>query len=496
MADEICRKPGAGEVFGIQGTGMTGDTFGCRPERAVSLMRRRLGWTLFRTRFLPVGSAAFFTCGLIILGGRMLEKNWAPLYSTVLIAIATATALGIAAFKVWRILPNRRKLLIYLEGSVGNSGGLLSAGLEVDLGPWRERIGLIPLPRLRGRVKYSGLAFLAGAVFVGGALWCPVRHFEPKTTVSLHIDDEVAEVLEKLEVIEEETLASADEVTEIRNTVNELQENNDAGNAGRTYELLEKLSRRVEGIGENAAGKLRESTENLTMLSSAMNTLAGLPPDNPLSNEISAEMANAMKKLAENNPELAELMKQAAASGMKLNCPNPETMRKLAESMKNMSKEMREKLARMMKAKLTKCKSCSSGKCGKDGNGYSVDQEALSEWLKQQGMEAACMGVGCGIPGKGGISRGRADAELDLSGNTQDDGGKRRSMQAEGGTDAEQSVVLATFAGPPDPNEEKRTAAAGRLKGGDTVLERRRTRILPEHRAAVEQYFKTKSKQE
>lgn len=494
MADEICRKPGTGEVFGIQGTGMTGDALGCRPEHAVSLMRRRLGWTLFRTRFLPVGSAAFFACGLIILGGRLLEKNWTPLYSTVLIAVAAATALGIAACKVWRVLPDRRKLLVYLEGSVGNSGGLLSAGLEVDLGPWRERIGLIPLPRLRGRVKYSGLAFLAGAVFVGGALWCPVRHFEPKTQVSLHIDDEVAEVLEKLEVIEQETLASADEVTEIRNTVGELQENNDAGNAGRTYELLEKLSRRVEGLGENAAGKLRESTENLTMLSSAMNTLAGLPSDSPLSGEISAELANAMKKLAETNPELAELMKQAAASGMNMNRPDPETMRKLAESMKSMSKEMREKLARMIEAKLTKRKSCSSGKCGKDG--YVVDQEALSEWLKQQGMEAACMGIGCGIPGKGGVGRGRADAELDLSGNTQDDGGKRRSMQAEGGTDPEQSVVLATFAGPPDPNEEKRAAAAGRLKGGDTALEHRRTRILPEHRAVVEQYFKTKSKQE
>ncbi len=472
-----------------------------RPEQAVNMFRSRLARMLFFSRFLPWSCGAFFCCGLIILGGRFLFKNWAGLYSAVIIGAGLLTALAVALIRSRRALPDRKKLLIYLEGcSGGDTGGLLSAGLEIELGAWGSRIGNLTLPSLKSTSKYGPLPFLTGVVFLAGALWCPVGNFNSLAVNRLHIDDEVTEIQEKLDVIEEETLAPPTDLVEIKNTLAELKENNDAGNAGRTYELLETLSRRIDSIGEEAGSKLRDSIQAVNMLSTSLDTLAELPADmRPL--EASAEMAEIMKKLAAKNPELAELLKQAAANGMNLNKLDPATMQKLAESMKNMSAEMREKLEKMMESKLSQMQQCSSGKCPNPqkcpgGGACEGSEMSLSDWLEDNAPEAgALISALCvnGEPGKGGISRGRADADLDLTGNTQDDGGARKSVQIDSRNDPARSVTLATFAGPPDPNEETKAAAAGNLQGGDTDVEQRQTSIRPEHRAVVEQYFKTKS---
>lgn len=402
-----------------------------------------------------------------------------------------AAAGAAAVFKTRKQLPDRRKLLIYLEDSSGASGGLLAAGLETELGPWRDRIRPLPLPEIRGRLKYGLLSWAAGAVFLCGAAWCPVRHFEEAAPGSLQITEEIEELQEKLEILEEESLIPSGEAAELKNALADLRTDGNADKAGRIYELLDKITRRVDSAGMEGALRLENAVAALGTLETAARTLAECPSGERFG-ELSREFGEILKKLAAADPEMAELLKQAAAAGAGLNNLTPETMNKLAEAMKQMSSSRCDALQRLFDAGLMKKKLASEG-ASRDRR--AVDEAALAKWLEQQALESGglCNGV-CPFPGgngRGGIGRGRADADLAFTGQTRDDGGERRSVRIDGGGESDRSTLLVSFAAPPGENEEIRAAAPGHLQGGDTVVEQRRSAIRPEHRAAVEQYFKT-----
>jgi hypothetical protein len=260
------------------------------------------------------------------------------------------------------------------------------------------------------------------------------------------------------------------------------------------FEMLDALSRRVGMAGEEAASRIRQNRETLQMLSSALDTIGALPGAR-IPPEAAAQMGELLKKLAEENPDLAELLKQSGAS---LSALDPETMKRLAEAMRGSSGKLEKQLAKLVKAKLTKSSCAKPGKCSGSGCkncGSGGDQE-LAEWLAQNapGADELCMVVAaCMIPGQGGVTRGRGDAPLAFSGETAGFGGKEVDLALAGENDPARSMAVQQFATAPKPGaEERKAAAAGRLRGGDAQLDRSENRIYPAHRAAVERYFKPK----
>ncbi len=458
--------------------------------------RLRLGVSLFYSSFQIVCCVAFFTVGAFILLGRYLFREWSFQLSLGLAIIALVAAVLIAAARSMKRLPKIHKLMIWLDSN-NASGGLAATAMEIDMGRWHQEIRPAQVPRFHTVGKYGVLPLWASVVFVAGVLLCPVNHYEARQKSLLHIEEEVAEIQQKLDVIEEEQLIPPQEMAEIRKTFADLRENNDAGNAGRTYELLETLARRMDSVGEEAAGNLRQSLETASMLAPALESLAALPEGQQFE-AISPELAEVMKKLTENNPKLAEMLKQAAADGINLDKLDPETLKKLADCMKNMSAEMRDKLCKLADAKLAKLRPCSSGNCKNPGECKTpglCDAEGadLAGWLAENGPEAEnLLAFLCAMPGQGGVSRGRGDAPLYMTNDTRDDGGARRNLQVASDPDLSQSTVLAKFGGAPGKDEDAQAAQAGRLQGGDAAVEQRQTSIRPEHRAAVEKYFKTK----
>jgi|GEM_PF-5680620 hypothetical protein len=489
MTEKICRN------FGKQGDGAGQGAAGAGypPEVAVGIMRRRLARILFRNRFWPFCSAAFFIVGLLILGGRFLLPGWTLTESLVLAGVAAVAACGAAAYRVWRLLPDRRKLLVYLESASGSSGGLLSTGLERELGSWNARIRPLALPDIHGRLKYGLPAWLAALVFLGGTVWCPVQRFDSLPSGALQVTEELEALQEKLEVLEDEVLIPAGEAAELKNALAELRDDNDAERAGRTYELLDKLTRRIDSAGAEAGTRLEESVEALGTLETAARTLAEFSAGADFK-ELSKEFGEILKKLAAADPAMADLLKQMAAAGMDPNNLTPEAMNKLAEAMKQMSQAGGDALRKLCDAGLIK-KQLAGNRSGLGRR--AVNEAALKEWLEQQARERGglCGGV-CPFPGSGtgqGIARGRADADLHFTGQTQDDGGERRPVRLDHTGEADQSVLLVSFTAPPGENEEVRPAVAGNLQGGDAIVEQRQSTIRPEHRAAVEQYFKTRT---
>ncbi len=486
---------------GRPGNEFTGEDVLGAAQRSVSLLRRRIASALFRKHFPFFLTFAFFVCGLLILGGRFLFPRWPMFFSLLLLLFSILCAGVLTLFSVRKILPDHEKLLVYLD----RSGGLLSASLEMDPGVWRARIAVPDVPGVTGTPSRFCIPALLGACFLAGALISPISHgMEPSDTPRrLDVTEESAVLKEKLRVLEEEKLLPVPETSEMKKILQEVHEKNDAGDAGATYSLLEELNRRADGVGEEAAQQAKRTRELADMLSHALDDLSRLPGEQ-ITQGVSSELAEAIRQIAADNPALLKALREAGIEPGKL---TPETMRKLAETLENCSREQMELLAKLMLAKLTGSKCRNPGACSGEngacsGACMSADDMDLAQWLNEnlpQSEELLLLLAGAGQgagAGTGGVSRGPGSAPLNHTGNTPAFTGKHRDFTLESNMpDPERTNLIVSGTGAPEnPEKEARAAQAGSLRGGEAVVEQRKIRIHPEHRATVEAYFR-KTKQ-
>ena len=469
--------------------------------RSARILRMRIAVALFRKEFPFFLTFALFVCGLLILGGRFLLPRWPMHFSLLLLLLSILCAGMLTLLSVRKILPDHEKLLVYLD----RSGGLLSASLEVDPGLWRARIAVPDVPRVSVKPSRFCIPALLGGCFLLGTLSCPISHGmeSPDMPRRLDVTEESAILEEKLRVLEEEKLLSAPEASEMKKILKEVSEKNDAGDAGATYSLLEELNRRADGVGEEAAQQAKRTRELADMLSHALEALSQLPGER-ITQGVSSELAEAIRQIAADNPALLKALREAGIEPGKL---TPETMRKLAETLENCSREQMELLAKLMLAKLTGSKCRNPGRCsGENGacSGACMSEEDmdLAQWLNEnlpQSEELLLLLAGAGQgaeAGTGGVSRGPGSAPLNLTGNTPAFTGKHRDFTLESNMpDPERTNLIVSGTGAlENPEKEARAAQAGALRGGEAVVEQRKILIHPEHRAAVEQYFR-KAKQ-
>lgn len=466
------------------------------PIRAAAKTVRKLRHGFFRMLFLRGFLSAFgvaaFVAGAAVLAVRFFAESARLQYFAGILVAALLASLLRGLFYARKHLPDSRRLLVWLDGASA-CGGLLAASLETDPGAWRNSIPPPPSPRLTVSAGRGLLFSVIGLLFLAGALLFPESAVPGRVHHTLDLSGETAALEQKIEVLEEESLMPEKELVDLKDGVAELKEKNDAANPAAMFEMLDALSRRVGMAGEEAASRIRQNHETLQMLSSALDTIGALPGAQ-IPPEAAAQMGELLNKLAEENPDLAELLKQSGAS---LSALDPETMKRLAEAMRDSSGKLEKQLAKLVKSKLSKSSCSKPGKCSSncESGGPGGDRE-LAEWLEQNAPgadELRMVVVACMAPGNGGVSRGRGDAALLFSGETAGFAGKEVDLALDGGNDPARSMTVQQFAAAPNPGaEERQAAAAGHLRGGDAQLDRSENRIYPAHRAAVERYFKPK----
>ena len=178
----------------------------------------------------------------------------------------------------------------------------------------------------------------------------------------------------------------------------------------------------------------------------------------------------------------------------------PEQLQSLADAMAGNAQDLRDRLEKLAQARRDQMQQQSGDGQGQGQGGntglanesdYENSAEALQQWLEENAPGASelsdAAGQGNGTPGSGGISRGRGDALLNFTGETQDVGDKRRELMLENNTPG-QSVSILEFATTPGEETAER-ARAGKLSGAGQAAEHAETRILPSHRESVRRYF-------
>ena len=432
-------------------------------EKTAKKLRRRLWFARFRRDFLRLLVVVFFVCGAAVLGIRLLSSPkllWSIMLETT--AAGVFIAVIIALLTSHRHLPDWRRLLAWMDASQ-HGGGLYVTALETDLGEWK------PAPPTANELpeniswKPAIAPLLFSIAFLIGAQMIPITVKAAEEEHQLNVSEKVAELEEKIEFLEESSLIPEKTAEELKDTMEDLSSQNDAKDPAKTYELLDAVTSRINYAADMAYETL-ETEASMKESFSAM--LQEMLDKHAQESQSLAELAELCDQLSFSKEDLEKLMKEMP------NQPqlSPEEIQKLIEKLKEQGKT-----ARQLQAKLSEKGLCKDqGEEGKDG----------------EGMEAEAMLMQSGTPGQGGISRGRGDAPLDMNGKTEDFTGTFKEEKLEALMNKNDSLLLETQAVKPDVKPSDMEAGrAGSLQGGDAAVRQNRSRIHPQHRNAIKEYF-------
>ncbi len=357
-----------------------------------------------------------------------------------------------------RRLPDWRWLLTWMDASQ-HGGGLFVTAMETDLGEWRPATPTAKELPENPPWKPVIPPLLLSMAFLIGAQAIPISEKIMPKEHHLDVSDKVAELEEKVEFLEESSLLPEKTVEELKESLEDLSSQNDAKDPGKTYELLDAVAKRLE----YAAGMAYEDLENEATAKETLSTML---------QEILDKNAEESKSLA----ELAELCDQLSLS--------PEDMAKLMKEMPNQPQLSPEEIKKLIE------KLKEQGKTARELQG-KLAEKGLSHGQGKEGEEMEAMLMPIGMPGSGGISRGRGDAPLDMSGKTEDFTGTYKEEKLEALMNPNDGMLLNTQAIKPDVKPSDMEASkAGSLQGGDTNVRQNRSRIHPQHRNAIKEYFK------
>ena len=467
------------------------------PDTPVDALYNGIRNRLFLRESAAFCAAACFLAGGIVLVCRLafpeLPRSTAVLSSALLIAAALFGALYRAA----RLTPPKHKLVVWLDASSG-CGGFLAASLETDCSAWASRIRPPRMPELSMQFPSARLAaLLASVVFFAAAFLVDTERARYNGPGSLDVHEEQEELESKLEILEQEPLVPEEEIAAAREALDELVENSSGTSPAKAFEGIEALRDLTDSLAANASRALERSAEDFRRLSQAASALANLPPDVPGRTKAMEQLKQLAEQLAADDAALAEFLKQSGdnlAASM-----TPEQLQSLADAMAGNAQEMRDRLEKLAQARRDQMQQ-QSGQ-GQGGTGLANDSDyensadALQQWLEENApgaselSDAAGQGSeqGNGTPGSGAATRGRGDALLNFTGQTQDVGDERRELILENSRPG-QSVSILEFATSPGEETAER-AKAGQLSGSGQAAEHAGTRILPSHRESVRRYF-------
>ena len=382
-----------------------------------------------------------------------------------------------------------RRAVLSLFDLHGAGGGLMMASGEVEIGAWRDRIDAKPAPRLRGRHPWRLVA--VGGAFVAAAFLMPVAPVGLEAERPLEIGEEIAELSARIETLEQEGLLEEDEAERFEAGLEALEDEASGQDPAATWEALDHLQEMTDRTAAEVAEAALAEGEQLAAAEAVAEALsaAGDAGAEHLASEAMAELSALTARAADTSKLLdsARLAELSAATG----ADGQLDLGKLLDALGRGKGSLGDKLDRLYAGGLIDLETLLAAKKALEGG----DLETLAEFLDQNGFEAAsgyCQGQGQ-VPGRGGVSRGRADAPMTWKDPSSPDGAKWREQVLDPASLAalHQSHLLGLTAADPSALEPAPPAAAGggldsAAAGGGAAYTHT---LLPRHRGAVERYF-------
>lgn len=434
----------------------------------------------FLRRAADWGAGYLFTFGAVVLIVKLgIPQAWPHV---LWLAAGVVPAMGIAWWLARRGTFTRWQSVARLDAALDTGGLLMTLSERPDVDwaarlPQLEQMWRDAVPRLRPRrfASYLGLPL----VFAVGACFVPLREASTATPVLNSVGQQAAQELESiLEEIKKDQLIEKEEEKQLQEEVEKLaEEARDTPLTHEKWETVDALRERMKVRLETAAISTAKALDAAALLAAANN------PDAPelsleRTEQLEKDLAETLQKMMQKgglqgaSPELQEQLQRLMKNG-KMKMPGkPGERQELLDELKDLLEKEDKKLSDLRK----KCSSCKSGQCDKEG--------------ECEGGQ--CSGTAnCNKPGRGGITRGRGDADLTWGDESDKQGTKfKEVVLPKGFLDQPKDEIVGIQKSA--PNEET-VAEAGRgaqreldPAAGQTTWNRK---LNPRHRNAVRKYF-------
>ncbi|MGE3316674.1 MAG: hypothetical protein AB7O26_16275 [Planctomycetaceae bacterium] len=448
-------------------------------ERWVQRHSRRLAFGRFLERFAEWFAGFLFAFGAIVLLVKLLSPE---LWPQVLWIGLAAIPVTIAAWSISRRSPYSRTESIAMIDRKLDAGGLLMTLSEKPDEEWAERLPVESawknvLPKLRpvrvARFLLLPLAFAAAACLI------PPREARTELVRPNVVGREAADQLgESLKLLEEANVLEEKDEKELREAIEKLAiETENTPLTHEKWETVDALREKLRMRADSASLVVAQGESAAAALSAAMEQ-DGEPLSSERMERLEQDVLEALKKLSAGgqlpgqSTELGKKLSKLASTGkLQLSKDSAERKKTLGELKDFLQKESK---------KLGECRSQCCGSCSGEGCKVCKDGFCLTPGSNQSGL-----------PGRGGVTRGRADAELNFGEESDDANTKFKELALPPGfLDDPQNDIKAVTMAPPEVNPaESAPRAALRPDDPATGKETWNRPLRPRHRAVVRNYF-------
>lgn len=458
-------------------------------------------WALYAVRVLTVWA---FAVAALVLAWRLAHGVLpGTLGST---AGLGALALGILAAGGWarQRLPATAALLAALDDSADAGGLFCAIAAGADLNGWA-----IPTPRGSPTLHCHGSAAVgrlaAAGVFLAGCALIPVPSTAASALQRLQADQSAGALREQMALLGEQGLLPADEVQAWKEHLRQTMDDADGQDPVKTWEALDYLGDTLAAKTAETLRSAQEWTAAAQQAETALAAMATLAERGAMSTAeqqralslLAAQLRDAAAQAGLALPAEVQAALQEALAGDRPLALSPEQMRRLQELLRQqreareLSPEQLARLRQLSPAELRRL----LDRLAADGEPCANPQTIAAALCDRPGgacasaeaLLAACTGA---APGNGGVSRGRGDAALALSGRTDPTTPALtpQALPAAAALDLAQAQLQGvSYAAPQEKTQV--TVTPGVLQAGGGASRAHTQTVLPRHRAAVEAYF-------
>ncbi len=439
---------------------------------------RRLHFGQFLQRAVEWLTVYLFCFGTTVLVVKLTAPELWPQVLWVAFGAVPVTLLAWWTSRTGRF--TRSESVAILDRSLG-AGGLLMTLTEAPDEDWETHLPQVErrwresLPRIRPKRFAASLAM--PLLFTIGACFVPLREVTANPVVKGTAGQQATTELENLlEALEEAQVLDEQEEQTLRDAIEKLQaETEDAPLTHEKWETVDTLEQRMRLQLEEVSVGVAQAAQAAAILAKAGEGENGEMSAERLA-DLEEDLVETLRKMSKNGSlsagagslsksDLERLMK----SGQLQLPEDPVERAKLLSELSDVLQQEADKLSELR----GECKDGQCQNCGKDCEG---------------GQCEACIGT---KPGRGGITRGRGDAEMSWGDESEETGIQFKETVLPPGMqeDPKDEVIGITRSEPEVDPAMAASRAAARANDPSAGRETWDRKLRPRHKGAVRKFF-------
>jgi hypothetical protein len=461
---------------------------------ALRTFARQLQWLLALRLAVQFTTVWFFLWGVTVLAFRFIGGQNNPWF---MLGIFGIVPIGIiAAWLAHRQQPAFAKLRANYD-RLNQCGGILMAEESADMAAWLGQLPEANVPQFHWHSGRAMLLLFVSAAFAATALLLPEKlaHFGHRP---LEIGQIVQQLTAEVKTLTQEKILDDKKSNDLQQQLAQLQKDASGYDPNKTWEALDHIKQADADAAKTAAEEAVKKTESLTeaeTLAKAMQQAAEQGMDNATAAQAAQDLASLMNaaKLEEgiiNGQIPPELLQNLAGT----NGLNAEQMQQLLQALAANKGALNSVMTNLANLKLIDPKTlaqCQNAAHNPDFNGLALylsqckggkcNSEELFSWLHKR-----CRGG----PGGGG-----PESPMDWDNDTSEANVKFQEHVLPPSSHIEDAQMVGVSKSAPELAKNDVTAQHGALDNASAGGGSGHSQIiLPEHRQAVQNFFKREEK--